>query len=259
MRNILGIMAFLTTSLFLAFLPHIVSAETPGESSIESRLSLGFQAQESVVQTLLPEPWRVNPSTAGPSKGANLFVAFAQKLLSKTPDGKPFSSGGTERFVVITVPAKHPQTGETCMFVTRVYTTDSSRIPGPYKNAIKADVRRELTLKGENLTPGSGKDDWEMQDTRGGSMVIHIAYERSVLNRVKAEQKIHSSFEPNPYNIYRVDLCSELLKSAPAGIDKLQSYKFHSTIPELSKLLDDNAKLVSITSIPWFDLQVSLP
>jgi hypothetical protein len=56
-----------------------------------------------------------------------------------------------------------------------------------------------------------------------------------------------------------VDQSSELLKSVPTGVDQLQSYEFRSTVPELSKLLDDSAKLESITAIPWFDLQVSQP
>jgi hypothetical protein len=49
------------------------------------------------------------------------------------------------------------------------------------------------------------------------------------------------------------------VKSVPGGVDRLQSYEFRSTVPELSKLLDDSARLVSITAIPWYILQASLP
>ena len=259
MRNLKCLKSFITLVSFIILLPTAVSAETVVESSVESRLALAFQAQESDLQSWLPEPWRVNPLTAGSSKGANLSVTFVQKLLSETPEGKTTPSGGTARYVVITVPAKHAQTGEESVFVTRVYTTDSDRIPGPYKNAVKADVRREFALKGENLAPGTGSDDWEMKEAGGGTIVVRFAYLRSVLNRAKWERKIRSSIDPNLYFIYRVDQSSELLRSVPGDVDQLQSYEFRSTVPELSKLLDDSAKLVSITAIPWYALQDSQP
>ena len=201
----------------------------------------------------------MSPFTAGPSKDANLSVMFVQLLLSVTPEGKPSPSGGTARYVVLTAPAKHAQSGEESVFVIRIYTTDSDRIPGPYKNAVKADVRRELVLKGENMAPGSGSDDWEMKEAGGGTIMVRVAYLRSALNRANWERKIRSSIDPNLHYIYRVDQSSELLKSVPATVDQLQSYEFRSTVPELSKLLNDSAKLVSITAIPWFILQVSQP
>lgn len=259
MRNLNGFKTWFPLVLFLALLPTVVTAETPVESSIESRLYLAFQVQEGELQKWLLAPWQVNSVPAGPSKGANLSVIFVQNLLSETPEGKPSPSGGTARYVVLTVPAKHAQTGEESVFVTRVYTTDSDRIPGPYKNAVKADVRREFVLKGENMAPGTGSDDWEMKEAGGGTIMVRFAYQRSALNRAKWERKIRSSIDPNLYYIYRVDQSSELLKSVPAGVDQLQSYDFRSTVPEFSKLLDDSAKLVSITAIPWFVLQTSQP
>ena len=124
--------------LFLALFSVTVQAETPVESSIESRLYLTFQVQESALQGLLPEPWQVNAISTGPSKGGNLTVIFVQALVCETPEGKPAPSGGTARYVVLTVPAKNALTGEESVFVTRIYTTDSERVPGHYKNAVKA-------------------------------------------------------------------------------------------------------------------------
>jgi hypothetical protein len=259
MRNITGLKCIFTLFLFFALHPTTVSAETLIESSVESRLYLAFQAQESELQSLLPEPWKVTPMAAGPSKGANLSVVFVQQLLSETPEGRPFTFGRTARYVVLTVPAKHAQTGEESVFVTRVYMPDLDMIPGPFKNSVKADVRRDFTQKGENLAPGTGSDDWEMKGAGGGTIVARFSYQRSDLSHAKWERKIRSSIDPNLYFIFRVDQSSELLRSVPGGVDRLQSYEFRSTVPELSKLLDDNAKLVSITAVPSYILQASLP
>lgn len=248
-----------TLVLFLAIFVANTYAETPVESSVESRLYLAFQVQESDLQGWLPEPWHVNSLPAGPSKGSNLTVIFVQTLLCETPEGKPSQSGGMARYVVLTVPAKHAQTGEESVFVMRVYTTDSDRIPGHYKNALKADMRREFTLKVENMEPGTGSDNWEMKEANGGTIKVQFTYKRSAMSRVKWERKIRSAVDPNLSYIYRVDQTAELLKSVNVGVDQLQSYEFQSTVPELSKLLNDRAKLVSVTEIPCYVLQVSQP
>ena len=248
-----------TLVLFLAIFAANAYAETPVESSVESRLYLSFQVQESDVQGWLPEPWRVNTLTSGPSKDSNLSVIFVQTLLCETPEGKPSPSSGMARYVVLTVPAKNAQTGEETVFVLRVYTTDSERIPGHYKNAIKADMRRDLSLKVENMEPGTGSDNWEMKEATGGSIKVQFAYKRSTMNRAKWERKIRSAVDPNLSYIYRVDQTAELLKSVSVGVDQLQSYEFQSTVPELSKLFNNRSKLVSVTEIPCFILQVSQP
>jgi len=259
MRNLIGVKPIVTLVLFLGLLPTAVSAETPVESNVDSRLILAFQVRDSELQNWLPAPWQVSSVAAGPWKGANLFVLFVQNLLSQTPEGKPSASGGTARYVVLVVPAKHAPTGEESSFVIRIYTADHGGLPGPYKNSVKAEVRRDLGLRGENLAPGAGSDNWEMKETSGGTIVVRLAYQRSVPVRAKIEQKIRSSIEPNFYRLYRVDQGVELVKSVPAEVDRLQSYEFRSTVPELSKLFDGSWQLVSITAIPWYVRQVSLP
>jgi hypothetical protein len=104
-----------------------------------------------------------------------------------------------------------------------------------------------------------GADAKRTKMVGGGTLVVRLAYQRSVPERAKIEQKIRSSIEPNFYRIYRVDPGVELVKSVPAGIDRLQRYEFRSTVPELSKVFDGGWQLVSITAIPRYVRQVSLP
>ena len=259
MRNLIDLKPIVTLVLFLALLPTTVAAEIPVESNVDSRLIVTFQVRDSDLQSWLPAPWQVSPVTTGPSKGANLLVLFVQNLLNQTPDGKPSASGGTARYVVLVIPAKHAQTGEESSFVIRIYTADHGGLPGPYKNSVKAEVRRDLVLRGENLAPGAASDDWEMKEASGGTIVVRLAYQRSVPVRAKIEHKVRSSIEPNFYRIYRVDQGVELVKSVPAGVDRLQSYEFRSTVPELAKVFDGSWQLVSVTALPWYVRQVSLP
>lgn len=242
--------------LFLALFAIKVHAEPPIESSFESRLYLSFQVQESDLQRLIPEPWRVSVIPAGPANGANLNVIFIQMLQSETPEGKPLSNGATSRYVVLAIPVKHTQTGEESSFVARIYSTDPTSDPGHVKNALKANIRREFSQKFENKDPGTANDQWEMKES-SGIIKVRLAYKQSALNRAKRDHKVRYAANPSDTYLYRVDQSAELLKSVPSGVDMLQSYEFDSTVPELATLLNDKAKLVSVTEIPCYILQVS--
>lgn len=256
MKKLYCFKTFFALVLFLALFSATVQAETPVESSIESRLYLTFQVQESALQRLLPEPWLVNAISTGPSKGGNLTVIFVQALVCETPEGKPAPSGGTARYVVLTVPAKNAQTGEESVFVTRIYTTDSERVPGHYKNAVRANIRHEYSVKTEESALGQGKEDWEMKATDGGSINVRFDYKQTALNHVQWERKIRTTADPDLSFIYRVGQTGELLKSETLGVDRLTLYNFSSTVPEHNKYLNNRAKLVSVTKIPSFTVQL---
>jgi hypothetical protein len=251
--------ACLALVLVYAFLAGNVYAETLIESSVESRLYLLFQVQESDLQGMLPDPWQVSPLAAGPAKGSNLNVIFVQPLLAETPDGKPVPTAALSRYVVVTVPVKHAVTKEESSLVIRIYSTDPTSNLGHVKSAIKADIRREFTQKFENIEPGNGSDLWEMQEASGGAIKVQFMYKRAALNRAKRELTVRFATDPNDVFLYRVDQSTELLKSEVVGVSQLQNYEFRSTVPELAKVLNDNAKLVSVLEIPSYILQVAKP
>lgn len=259
MNKLHCVATWVALALFLSFFSSKVHAEVPVESSIESRLYLMFQADESALKGLLPEPWQVNAISNGPSKGANLSVIFIQTFVCDTPEGKPSPSGGMARYVVITVQAKNAQTGEESTFVTRIYTTDPDRVPGHYKNAVKADIRRELSTKMENGEPGTGSDYWEMKEASGSIIKVRADYKHTALNHIKWERTIRTTADPNLAFLYRVDQSSELLKSSVTGADLLTNYNFLSNVSEHNSYLNEKLKLVSVTEIPCFSVRVAHP
>jgi len=257
MRELNCFKTYVALVLFSAFFLSKAHAETPVESSIESRLYLTFQAQEATLQNLLPTPWQVNAISNGPSKGANLTVIFIQTLVCDTPEGKPSPSGGSARYVLFTVHAKNAQTGEESVFIPRIYTTDPDRAPGHYKNAIKADIRREQSIKTDNIGLGTGSDYWEMMEAGGGIIKVHLDYKRSALNHLKWERIVRTTADPSLSFIYRVDQSGELLKSEVSGVDLLTSYDFMSTVAEQIGYLNDETRLIGVTEIPNFIANVS--
>ena len=232
-------------------------AETLVETNVDTRLNLQFRVAEAALKSWVPAPWQINPAASGPGKDANLSVVLLQRLLVLGPDGKP-TPGATHRTVALVVPAKNTQTDESAPVVIRVFTADPQGVPGPYKNSVKASVRRELTLKGDGNEPGAGSEQWQMQTT-GGSIEVQIAYQRGVPSRSNAESKVYSAVEPTFFRLYRVDQGVDVVKSVPAGIDRVQSYRFRSTVTELARLFDGSEQLIAAAVIPWYVREVKLP
>jgi hypothetical protein len=234
-------------------------AETHIGSNVDNRMIVALRVGQAELQSWLPTPWHVNPIPKGPLKGANLYLNFGDRLLDQDAQGKP-ARGGICRVVALAAPAKHAQTGQPAVFVIRVFAPhEDINLYNPYKNSVRATIRREYTVKGANLEPGTVSDLWELRDSAGGILEFRIEYQRAVPLRAKQELKPHSSVEPDFFRIYRVDQGMDLIKSIPAGIDRAQSYKLHVTVSELRKMFDGTEKIVGILAIRWYVRKLFLP
>jgi hypothetical protein len=123
---------------------------------------------------------------------------------------------------------------------------------------VKASIRREFTLKGDGAEPGTGSEQWQMQSD-GGVLEVQIAYQRGVPSRGQGQTKVFSAVEPTFFRLYRFDQGVDFVKSVPAGIDRVQSYRFRSTVPELARLFDGTEQLIAVSVIPWYVREVRLP
>jgi hypothetical protein len=106
---------------------------------------------------------------------------------------------------------------------------------------------------------GVGEDFWEVRDARGVVIELRIHYQQALPSRAKSEQKNYSAVEPSFFRIYRMDTATDIVKSIPAGIDRVQNYQFRVAVPELSKLFDGTEQLVGIAAIPLYVRQIFLP
>ena len=225
----------------------IAQAETLVESSLFFRIYVGFSVEQKAAQAWLPAPWKVSSVPKGPFKGANLLVVLTDYFIMQDGEGKQYM-GGTFCLAALVSFGKNPQTGEFAPFVTRIYWPYDD--PSSYKNAVKTTVRRGATLHGANLEPGTGTEVWKVQDSAGGVLEFWMDYQRAVPKRKKYEFKTRSSVEPDILFIYRDDYAVDVVKSIPAGIDRVQNYQFRVTMTELRKMFDGSEQLVGIIVNP---------
>jgi len=221
----------------------LAQAETLVESALFFRIYVAFSVDQNAAQAWLPAPWKAVSVPRGPFKGANLYVLFDDKFIVQDGEGKPYK-GGTYCLAALIGFGKNQQTGEFAAFVTRVYWPYDD--PGCYRNGVKATVFRGATLQGADLG-GRVSEVWKVQDSAGGTMEFLMDYQRAVPERTKREFKVRSSVDPDILFNYRDDYAHELVKSIPAGIDRVKNYKFRVTMSELSEMFDGSEQLVGIS------------
>src|SRR6266550_2970721 len=93
----------------------------------------------------------------------------------------------------------------------------------------------------------------------GGTAELQFDYQGGLPSRSKGEAKVYSGAEPTFFRIYRWEQGADVVKSVPDGIDRVQNFKLSVAIPELAKIFDGSERVVSVTMLPWYLRQVSLP
>ena len=209
------------------------------------------------MQKLLPAGWQPNPPASGANQGANLMLTFIDELLSQDPEGKAKST--TVRRLAIGVPAKHASTGAAGNNVVRILTTNPGSIPGPYKTAVPASLRLEQSIKATDMEAATVTERWEVRDRNDGTVTLALEYTRGVPARNKAESKVYGGPDAAFFRIYRVDTGGDVVRSVQTGVDRVKKLSLRVATAELKKAFDGSEQIVSITALPWYHREVSLP
>lgn len=235
-----------------------VLAETLFESTAETRCMIGVQVSQAALQKQVPEPWQAVSMPQGPFTGANFFLLLIDPIVVQDPQGKANPEGSSCK-VVFGVPAKNTQTNEVATLVIGGYSASTSTVPGPYKNFSLAPVQRVYTQKAIDSKMVTVEDAWTAGEPNKALIEFHIRYQQSIPLRNKSEQKVYSAKEPGFFRIYQVDSATEIVRSVPMKVDRIQDYRLRVTAPELSGICDGSEQVVAIAAIPLYVRQVFLP
>src|SRR5678816_2958188 len=123
--------------LFLVLLNALLTvgglAETPIESSNETRFQLDFKVPEAALAPFLPAGFTPNVATTGAAKDCNLRIVFIDRVTINAPDGSP-KGKGSNRLAYLVAPVKNPA-GETVQLVIGGLTDDPTDTPAPIEHA----------------------------------------------------------------------------------------------------------------------------
>ena len=222
----------------------------------EERALLRFKVSDATVQKFLPEGWQASPDTAGPSKDANLNVYFVDLLTVQNPDGSP---GDTCRIAGLAIPAKKKGTDATVPMVIAGFASIPGYVSGPYGNAKLAGATVDRHLHRDPAGTTNVEESWEFKSDDGDGIQLHLQYVEGVATRSKIETTPHSAIKPDFYRIYRIEQAADVVRSTATGTGRVQKLVFKAIGPQFSQLFDGSEQLISITSLPWYSRQVSLP
>jgi hypothetical protein len=163
--------------------------KSPSELLGELRTILAFRVPDAAVQKLLPEGWQVSPATTGPSKDANLTVAFLDVLTVQNPDG---SSGETYRVVALGVPAKKKGTDTTVPMVVGGLSTPPNA-PGAHGNFTLASTTVDRHIHTDAAGKTSVEESWEFKGDGGDAIQLQLQFDRGLAARSKLEAMPHSA------------------------------------------------------------------
>jgi hypothetical protein len=235
----------------------VAASQTKVGSDVNVRTVVAVKVAEAEAQKLLPAGWQVNPIASGANQGANLSLTFIDELLTQDPDGK--AKTNTVRRLAVGVPAKNATTGAAGNNVIRVLTTNAESLPGPYKTSMPASLRLEQAIKATDMEPAMVTERWEVRDRSGGTVTLSLEYTRGVPARSKSESKVYGGPDPAFFRIYRADTGGDVLRSAVTGVDRVKKLSLRVTTAELKKAFDGTEQIVSVTALPWYQREVSLP
>jgi hypothetical protein len=253
-RNVAGAAALF---LALAAAANVTfAAEKPVGTYGQLRTVLAFKVPDATAQKLLPQGWSASPPSTGPSKDANLNVVLVDQLTVQNPDGSP---GETFSIAALSVPAKKTGTDVTVPMVVGGFASIPSYVPGPYGVFSLATATVDRHIHTDPTGKTNVEESWEFKSDGGDAIRLELQFARGVAIRSKAEALPHSGVKPDFYRIYRIEQAADVVRSAATGTDRAEKYTFKATGGKLSPLFDGSEQLISITSLPFYTLQISLP
>jgi hypothetical protein len=224
--------------------------DTLRNTTIDTKIQVRLEADRAAVQRRLPAPWRVSPASDPVHRGANLLLILSEVWLRQEPDGSP-APDPVNRHAALLAPAVHDSTGETAVFMLRMYAVHPASVPGRFSNAVAATAWRDRHEAGTGLRSACA-ERFVVRPDGGGHLDLRVRYERGVPVRRAWPTSMRSAADPAAQRQYHSEGLLDVVRSVPAGIDRLDDYTLSVTIPELADLFEGSGRLVSLTAVPWF-------
>ena len=144
----------LSPALLIVLFSTVVLAETPIETSSETRFQLDVKVPDAALATFFPAGFTPNVATAGAAKDCNLRVVFIDRVTINAPDNSP-KGKGSNRLAYLVAPVKNPA-GEAVQLVIGGLTEDPADAPGPFGNYLLATTHdMNWTTKSAGAVPGA--------------------------------------------------------------------------------------------------------
>jgi hypothetical protein len=235
-------------------------AETPVESSLETRFQLDLKVPDASLASFLPSGFSPNVAAQGPAKDCNLRAVFIDRVTINGPDGKP-AGRGSNRLVYLAAPVKDPS-GAAVQVVIGGLTEDPEDAPGPFGVYLRATTHNmQRTTAASGSGPILDSQDWNFATATGEHLEMHIKYERGAANKANpADVRFYSAKNPGFFQISRQEQVLDILRNVTTNpADRVKEFSFKAGGGSYAKLFDGTEKPLSWDNILWLHRTVLAP
>ena len=229
-------------------------AQNPTEWSTESRTILAFKVNPDALRTRLPAGWESAPSTAPASAGANLNVTVMDRTVVLDGQGKSLRTG-TSRYAVLTVPAKNAA-GTTNNIVIGGISPDGAGAYGVYLPATTA--HQERTVTGDNDQHARVQETWDFAAQSGERIGLRIVYQRGAVTKSHADTVVRSAIHPEFQRTYHIDQAVDIVRGVGVP-DRVERLDVVVSGPALASLFDGSQRVVSVSAVPYYVRDITIP
>jgi hypothetical protein len=222
---------------------------------VEARTVLAFKVSDAALQTIVPKGWRVIPISTGAAKDANLTVLLVDALVAQAPDGV---SEPLFRIAALSIQSKKPEMETPVAMIAGGFESVQKYVPGAYGFSLgRTTVERNLRADPDGTS--TTRESWRFRGDDGSSIELELHYVRGLAMHGVMETRVYSASNPDFYRIYRIEQAEDVVRSVSTGTDRVRKFAFKASGPQFAQLFDGSERLISITSLPWYTRQVSLP
>jgi hypothetical protein len=233
-------------------------AQNVTEWSVEARTSLGFRVRDAAIQALLPMGWKSEPSAAPASRGANLTLTLMERLLVLDGDGHTRRTG-TIRYLVLSAPVMNVKNGEIGQPGTMVVGGLSPEGAGAYDAFLTAtEARIERSSSSQMEDAGVAQETWQLAAASGERVDMRLRFRRGTPVKSHVDAVIRSAVHPAFTRTYHIDQATDTLRSLTTT-DRIDELRFSASGPKFKGLFDGSEQLLTVTSIPYYAREITVP
>ncbi len=231
------------------------TAQNYVEWSTEVRTSLSFRVSEAAIRPLLPSGWSVTPIADAPGK-VNISMTFMDRKLVLDAQGKQVRTGAS-RYMVISVQTRNAVSGLSGTMIINGISPEGTGAYEVYQPAVIARTERVNSGLGEES--GSTAETWELAAESGDSVLLNLRYRSALPVRRQSSIVIRSGHQPDFTRTYHIDQASDALGIPGSPDSRIESVSFTAAGPLFSAIFDGTEVLTGVTSIPWYNREISIP
>lgn len=247
--------AYLSAVFAVMLAPPAAQAQNVTEWSSETRTALALRVNGDALQKMLPAGWVSVPSTSPGTPGANLNVTMMERVIVLDPQGKPLRNG-TSRYMVLGVPARNTETGQTNTLIVSGISPEGEGAYGVYLKATTASLER--SVRGDAEGQAHVQEAWTFATATGERIELRLSYQRGPVTKSHADAVVRSARRPEFQRTYHLDQATDVLRSA-STTDRVEQLTFRATGPALASLFDGTEAVLGVSAIPYYVREISIP